>query len=1016
MRRAGSSGRWALSVLVVAFTTACALAEPPGAPSGLVATGDESRVLLDWDDNVEADLAGYRVYRSASSGGPYDELTGFSPAQEERLQNVFATADTGEKPQSKVWSHAGFWWCVLPTASGSWIHRLDGTSWTPTLQLSSSTTAHADCRAVGAVTHVLLYDGVGSRLASVEYDSVQQDYAPWSERSAPTDITLSSGVETATIEVDSTGRMWVASDAATSIEVRYSDPPYSSWSGPITLASGVTTDDICVVAALPSGRVGVLWSNQASRLFGFRTHLDGAAPGDWSADETPASQSALPVGAGMADDHLNVAVASDDTLYAAVKTSYDTAGYPKIALLVRRPDGTWDPLYEVDGSGTRPIVVLAESSASVRVVYTASEGYHDIVYKESSTESLGFGARQVLLSGGWNNVTSTRQDVSGGAVFLAADSVHAVAGVHEVPASAMLVPGSDFIDSNVTPEVVYYYVVTAENTAGEESAPSLEAFAAALLPQPPAAPTDLEAVAVSETRVDLTWIDASGDEDGFSVERSLDGTVWAEIDSVPRDATTSSDTSVPPLATVDYRVRAFNSAGFSAYSNVASVTTPGVALATAVTVPVGTLAGAIEATYAADGSSQSLSETSTGSKGRAGLAAEYTLQAPAAAGEITGLVLKFRGNWTDQDAADPVVAAIWNAAGSRWEDLEWNVPAESVILEENLSGLASEYVDGLGRIIVRFTDTADIEKESKDTLAVDWLVAFVDAGPDLPPEPPGNVQADPGDTLLDLAWDPAPDADVVAYRVLRDGGVVAETVETTFTDTGLTSGTDYTYTLVALDAGGQASEPSAPLVAAPLAALPPRAPSDTLATAGSGQVSVSWSGNLETNVSSYEVYRSTTLPVALDSAHRVGLVAHLGSGVGHEYLDTDVNVDVTTTFHYVVTAVDTEGDVSAASGTVSATLSVSGEDLIIVTAEYQDKPRKLNVVATSTLGGSVTLSLHGGADEASIDWESSIVSAMSYDPALGVHKTSFRTTNPPLWVGVTSSGGGTPATAPVAFP
>ena len=36
-------------------------------------------------------------------------------------------------------------------------------------------------------------------------------------------------------------------------------------------------------------------------------------------------------GAGMADDHMNVAVASDGTLYAAVKTSYDTAGYPKMA-------------------------------------------------------------------------------------------------------------------------------------------------------------------------------------------------------------------------------------------------------------------------------------------------------------------------------------------------------------------------------------------------------------------------------------------------------------------------------------------------------------------------------------------------------------------------------------------------------------------------------------------------------------------------------------------------------------
>ena len=79
----------------------------------------------------------------------------------------------------------------------------------------------------------------------------------------------------------------------------------------------------------------------------------------------PASASALNVGLGMADDHLNVAVASDGTLYAAVKTSYDTAGYPKIALLVRRPNGTWDPLYEVDQSGTRGIVLLNEHDNTV---------------------------------------------------------------------------------------------------------------------------------------------------------------------------------------------------------------------------------------------------------------------------------------------------------------------------------------------------------------------------------------------------------------------------------------------------------------------------------------------------------------------------------------------------------------------------------------------------------------------------------------------------------------------------
>ena len=61
---------------------------------------------------------------------------------------------------------------------------------------------------------------------------------------------------------------------------------------------------------------------------------------------------------GMSDDHLNVAVAADGTLYAAVKTGYDSSSQPKIAFLVRRPNGSWDDLYEVDSSGTRPIVLL----------------------------------------------------------------------------------------------------------------------------------------------------------------------------------------------------------------------------------------------------------------------------------------------------------------------------------------------------------------------------------------------------------------------------------------------------------------------------------------------------------------------------------------------------------------------------------------------------------------------------------------------------------------------------------
>ena len=47
-----------------------------GAPTNLVATPDNAKVDLDWDDNGEPDLASYNVYRSTAVGGPYTKING----------------------------------------------------------------------------------------------------------------------------------------------------------------------------------------------------------------------------------------------------------------------------------------------------------------------------------------------------------------------------------------------------------------------------------------------------------------------------------------------------------------------------------------------------------------------------------------------------------------------------------------------------------------------------------------------------------------------------------------------------------------------------------------------------------------------------------------------------------------------------------------------------------------------------------------------------------------------------
>ncbi|AKD05774.1 T9SS type A sorting domain-containing protein [Pontibacter korlensis] len=334
--------------------------------------------------------------------------------------------NTGEKPQSKVWTHACKTWTVLADAEGTHLWRLDDTKWTRVLTLSSIT-YNADCKVVGNVAHVLLYRGKDLiYLTSLEHVPAQNTYRFWSKRPEPSSLRLDRGAETATIDIDSKGRMWLASDATSSVEVRWSDSPYTTWSDPITLATEVTEDDIAAVVAMP-GKVGVMWSNLNKQRFGFRTHTDGADPTAWSEDEVPASQSALNVGLGMADDHLNLAIADDGTLYCAVKTEYNKEGYPRIALLVRRPSGTWDDLYEVSQSGTRPIVILNEEIGKLKVIYTNSQEHGgNIVYKESAAPSIAFGPVRTLIDGSYNNVTSSKANYKSDAVVLASNETHAV--------------------------------------------------------------------------------------------------------------------------------------------------------------------------------------------------------------------------------------------------------------------------------------------------------------------------------------------------------------------------------------------------------------------------------------------------------------------------------------------------------------------------------------------------------------------------------------------------------------
>jgi len=90
----------------------------------------------------------------------------------------------------------------------------------------------------------------------------------------------------------------------------------------------------------------------------------------------------------------------------------------------------------------------------------------------------------------------------------------------------------------------------------------------------PATPSNLSAAAISSSQINLSWQDNSNNETGFKIERKTGvGGSYSEIATVGANVTAYSNTGLSTNTTYYYRVKAYNGAGDSGYSNEASATT-----------------------------------------------------------------------------------------------------------------------------------------------------------------------------------------------------------------------------------------------------------------------------------------------------------------------------------------------------------------------------------------------------------------------------------------------------------
>lgn len=131
-----------------------------------------------------------------------------------------------------------------------------------------------------------------------------------------------------------------------------------------------------------------------------------------------------------------------------------------------------------------------------------------------------------------------------------------------------------YSNTNLSGNTTFYYKVYAFNSLGDSQ--SSNVASATTFPTPatkPANPTNLSAVAVSSSQINLSWTDNSNNEDEFIIERSLDGASFTGIANVIPNTSVYQNIGLNPSTTFYYRVKAHNSVGDSDYTNVASTQT-----------------------------------------------------------------------------------------------------------------------------------------------------------------------------------------------------------------------------------------------------------------------------------------------------------------------------------------------------------------------------------------------------------------------------------------------------------
>ncbi|MDB6026402.1 MAG: repeat-containing protein [Verrucomicrobiales bacterium] len=887
--------------------SATTLPNAPTAPSGLSAsTVSASQIDLSWADNSSNETS-FVVGRSASSGGPYNDIatlganvTGYSDSgliANTAYYYVVRASNTGGDSANSGQATATT--LPLPPAAPSGLNASTvsatqlNLSWSDN---SANETGFTVARStvnggpysdiVTAAANATSYSDSGLTANTTYYYVVRAsntggssaNSAQASATTLPNAPTAPSGLSASTVSASQINLSWADNSSnETAFIVARSATPGGPYNDIVTLGVNATGYSDTGLSANTAYYYVVRASNtggdSANSGQGTATTLPlpPAAPSGLSASTVSATQidlswndnSANETGFTVARSTVNGGPYSDIVTVAANATSYNNSGLTANTTyyyVVRASNTGGSSANSAQASATTlPLAPAAPSGLSAA---TISASQINLSWTDNS--------------GNETSMIVARSTTSGGSyVDIATLAANTVA----------------YNNTGLSANTTYYYVVRASNSGGA-SANSAEA-SATTLPLAPAAPSALAAVAISSTRIDLSWTDNSANETSFVLARSLTvGGPYTNIATLGANVTAYSDTGRATNTTYYYVVRASNSGGTSANSAEASATT----------FETDLLIDNVSAVVTGNWATGSSSTDKYGSNYRyigSGSGANSLKYTPYVTSTGNYEVYEWHTQGGNRATNAPYVISynggnVTNLVNQKVGGGAWNLIGTYSFAAGNSGNI--KITDGnTGTNIV----IADALK----------LVALP-----VPNAPSGLTTTAISASQINLAWtdNSANETGFVVARSTTSGGPYTDIVTlaantVSYNNTGLAEATTYYYVVRASGAGGSSAN-SAQASATTLVTIP-SAPSGLTATAiSASQINLAWTDN-STNETGFVVARSTTSggPYTDIVTLAVNTVSYNNTGL-----------TAATTYYYVVRASNAGGS-SANSAQASAT-------------------------------------------------------------------------------------------------